>query len=264
MTFVCPEDRHEVGVAVPAGHDVPVEMSGEAGTGGLALVQPDIITLRAEHPIEDQRHPAQDLDRLDEVGPFEFPQRPPMDARGHEQMPVIIRVTIEHDDRVGAAEHEEVVAVAVVGEPLAEEAPAGGLRRGGGLVDVLRAPGGPDPTQHDIRSRGDGGPGLGPGRSAMEQSLEMPTTRRRPRSRSGEGPADRRCISLWRKDVALAMPSLAFRRAGTVGECPGRRRCRRPSGPPVETVGLGECEEIGRTGSVQSPRHPERRPSSGS
>ena len=117
-----PQDRHEIGVAVPARHDMPVEMPGQAGTGGLALIQADIITLRAEHPIEDHGHPADDLDRLDQVRALELAQRPPMDARGHQEMPIIIRITIEDDDGVLAARDQQVLAVLVAGQPAAEEA----------------------------------------------------------------------------------------------------------------------------------------------
>ena len=45
------EHGHEIGVAVPTGDDVPVEVVGQARAGGPALVQPDVVTLGAEHPI---------------------------------------------------------------------------------------------------------------------------------------------------------------------------------------------------------------------
>ena len=42
-----PQDGHEVRVAVPARDDVPVEVAGEPGPGGLAQIQADIVALRA-------------------------------------------------------------------------------------------------------------------------------------------------------------------------------------------------------------------------
>ena len=64
-------------------------------------------------------------------------------------MPIIIRISVEHDDRVGAAEHQKILAILGVGQPVAEETSGWGRLRSGSLVDVLRAPGGPDPVQHD-------------------------------------------------------------------------------------------------------------------
>ena len=51
---------------------------GQAGTGGLALVEPDIVTLRSEHPIEDHDHLPNRLDRLEQVGTLELAKRPAM------------------------------------------------------------------------------------------------------------------------------------------------------------------------------------------
>ena len=41
------EHRHEVGVAVPPGDDVPVQVAGQPRAGRLAQVQPDVVALRA-------------------------------------------------------------------------------------------------------------------------------------------------------------------------------------------------------------------------
>jgi hypothetical protein len=72
-----------------------------------------------------------------------------MDPGGDEEMSIIVRITVEHDDGVGAAEHQNVLAILGVVEGVAEEATPRGCRQRGTLVDVLRTPGGPDPIQHD-------------------------------------------------------------------------------------------------------------------
>ena len=141
------QDRHEVGVSVPARDDVPVEMSGQSGPGRLPLVQPDVVTLRPEHPIEDHGHPAHRLDRLEQVRPLELRQRPPMHARGDQEMSIVVGISIEDDDRIRSRDNDEVLAILVAGQAAAEEAPRSRLGRGGGLVDVLRTPGSPDPIQ---------------------------------------------------------------------------------------------------------------------
>ncbi len=43
------DDRHEVGVAGPARHDVHVQVVGDAGAGGLAEIDADVQALRAVH-----------------------------------------------------------------------------------------------------------------------------------------------------------------------------------------------------------------------
>ena len=57
-------------------------------------------------------------------GPSSF-QGPPMDAGGDQQMPVIIREPVEHDDGVWAAKDEEVLSILVVGQAAAEETSLG-------------------------------------------------------------------------------------------------------------------------------------------
>ena len=41
------QDRHEVGVALPAGHDVHVQVVCNPGAGNVTQVEPDIESLRA-------------------------------------------------------------------------------------------------------------------------------------------------------------------------------------------------------------------------
>jgi hypothetical protein len=135
---------------------MPVEVARQAGTGNPALIQADVITLRVEHPVEDRSHAPYDQDRFGQVLALKFAQRPPVEAGGDEEMAIIIGISVEHDDRVLAAEHEEVLAILVRGEPAAEEASVRRLRRNGTLMDVLRAPGGPELIPHDARSPDDG------------------------------------------------------------------------------------------------------------
>jgi hypothetical protein len=51
-----------------------------------------------------------------------------MDAWGDEEVTIIIRITVEHDDGVGAAEHQKILAILGGVESVAEEASDRGPR----------------------------------------------------------------------------------------------------------------------------------------
>src|SRR5437764_4215317 len=46
------QDGHEVGVAVPARDDVPVEVAGKARPGGVPQVQPDVVAVGVHQLVE--------------------------------------------------------------------------------------------------------------------------------------------------------------------------------------------------------------------
>src|SRR5439155_11450527 len=54
------DDRHEIRVAAPAGDDVLVDVSGQAGACDAADVDPDVVPLRRDRP-------PQQLNRLDRL-----------------------------------------------------------------------------------------------------------------------------------------------------------------------------------------------------
>jgi hypothetical protein len=126
---------------------MPVEVSREAGARGLPLVQPDIIPLGPEHPIEDHRHVTERPDRFGQVRTFQFREGPPMQPRCHQEVPIIIRISIQNNDGIRSAINHEVLPILVAGQTAAQEAFRRGLGRGGALLDILCTPGSPDTTQ---------------------------------------------------------------------------------------------------------------------
>ena len=134
------DDGHEVGVAVPTGHDVLVDVVGDAGAGDLAGVDAEVEALRLEHLAQDakrtlgqRRYGARGRRRqVLEVGE--------MRARRNHQVAVVVRVAIEQGERqLGARKHEELgIARGIRGGRLAKEA-AIGLR----TFDEVHPPGRP-------------------------------------------------------------------------------------------------------------------------
>ena len=60
-------NRHEIGIAVPAWNDVPMEVIWKPRARRFAEVEPDIVSVRTHHPIE---HVDQPGDRFDRFGSF--------------------------------------------------------------------------------------------------------------------------------------------------------------------------------------------------
>src|SRR5215213_1646715 len=69
------QHRHEIRVSVPTRNDMPVQVAGQPRPRGLALVQPDVVALRPEHPVEDRHHPLQRLNGLRQLRPGKLTQR---------------------------------------------------------------------------------------------------------------------------------------------------------------------------------------------
>ena len=46
---------------------MPVQMPGQTGSGGLSLVEPNIVTLGLKHPVENRGHFPDRLDRLEQA-----------------------------------------------------------------------------------------------------------------------------------------------------------------------------------------------------
>ena len=55
------DDGHEIGIALPARHDVPVQMVFDAGTGALAEIHSQIDSARLQHLAHDVHRAAQRL-----------------------------------------------------------------------------------------------------------------------------------------------------------------------------------------------------------
>ena len=109
--------------------------------GRLALVQADIITLGTEHPIENHGHVAKRLDRFEEVRTIQLTKRPTMQTGGHQEVPVIIGISIQDHEGIRSTKDDEIPAIIVTGQAAAEETPRRSLRRGRGLVNILRCQG---------------------------------------------------------------------------------------------------------------------------
>jgi hypothetical protein len=106
---------------------MPVEVPGQAGTGGLALIQPNVVALRPEHPIQNPRHSAQCLDRFDQIQAFQFLQGASMHARSHQEVSIIVRVTVQDHDAIRMTRNDKIFAVLAAGQTAAEEAWGDGL-----------------------------------------------------------------------------------------------------------------------------------------
>src|SRR5579871_2689568 len=78
------EHGHEVGVAVPAGDDVPVEVPRQPRAGGAAEVQADVVALGLHHPVEDPDDPPERLDRPGQLRALQLVEPPPMHIRRHQ------------------------------------------------------------------------------------------------------------------------------------------------------------------------------------
>ncbi len=90
---------------------MPVQMARKPGTGGLSLVEPDIVTLGLEHPIENGDHPLNRFDRFEQVRALELAECSTMRSRSDEQMPVIVRITIQNNEGIRAPLDDQVFAV---------------------------------------------------------------------------------------------------------------------------------------------------------
>ena len=139
------DDGHEVGVAVPAGDDVLVEVFCETGTGGAADVIADIEAVGAHILFHDAEGGGGEVG---DVGMFfggELFEVGDVAVGDDHEVAAIVGVAV-HDDGGGAAAFEqEVVAVGRLLKNTAEEAAVGF-----GLLNVVDAPRRPDGLMHDL------------------------------------------------------------------------------------------------------------------
>ena len=83
-----PQDRHEVGVALPARHDVNVQVPGDAGARDFAQVDPDVEPIRFHHARERVLAAPRELQQI-----RQFFVRQPVQVR---------RLPVRHDHKVAA------------------------------------------------------------------------------------------------------------------------------------------------------------------
>ena len=134
------DHRHEVGVAVPARHQVHVQVIGDAGAGRTAEVEPDVHALRlvglGERGLGQPRRPG-DVDQLVVV---QRAERRDVAARHHHQVAAVVGEQVEDDVAGDAVVHQQRTAV-VAARRRAEDAALGFTAAG----HVGMPPGRPEP-----------------------------------------------------------------------------------------------------------------------
>lgn len=143
------DDGHEVGVADPAGDDVPVEVAGETGTGDVAEVEADVEAAgvhEAAHQLEESLDFVLAFEEffLGEIGEIGFVLN-----WCNEEVAVVVGVPIEDGDGRFAPVEDEVFGVVVFGEITTEET-AIGLFVVLGSGDVIESPGSPELLEEDL------------------------------------------------------------------------------------------------------------------
>ena len=128
--------RHEVGVAVPARHEMDVEMIHDAGAGRSAEIDPDVDSLRriglGERHLRVPRQPHQ----LRPLVARRRGERRHVAVRHNHQVTVVVRKQIEDDVRDTAANEDQLIAAGFV----AATEDAAGIAAAARAVHVREAP----------------------------------------------------------------------------------------------------------------------------
>ena len=152
------DDLHEIGVAVPPGDDVHVQVAGQACAGTTAQVDADVEALWVDGRGEQMLGQGGQVDQTGALWRGQIGELGYVFARSDQEVAVGVGVAVEHQDAALVLEQDEAVlgvgAVRVSGGGLAQEAGfalggAFGLRRSGGgvgveLTDVIPSPGRPE------------------------------------------------------------------------------------------------------------------------
>ncbi len=102
---------HEVNIILPAGHDVGVQMVGDAGTGSAADVDPNIETVRVEGFFQQFRNL---IDGVPEVLLFvvgEISQIGNFAVGNHEGVAGVVGETVEHGEDAFRTQEDEIGVV---------------------------------------------------------------------------------------------------------------------------------------------------------
>src|SRR2546425_37803 len=141
------QDRHEVGVAVPPGHHMDMQVINDSCAGDAALIESDVKALGpvldAEdgHRHGDQVHGVRDLVRR------HLRERPDVAVHDGHEVAGRVGVQIEDQEGPGPPDEDEVLPVIGSGEGFAEHASAGRL----GGADVGHTPGRPEAFHTALR-----------------------------------------------------------------------------------------------------------------
>jgi hypothetical protein len=137
-------DGHEIGVAVPAGDDVGVDVVWQACACAAADVEPDVEALGFDDGFEEFGGVGHELGEVLEVLLGEVFELAFVDGGGEEEVPAGIGESVEQDE--GGFSSPEDVILPISGRVLpviAKEASGFGFGLIEGL-DVFEAPGGPN------------------------------------------------------------------------------------------------------------------------
>src|SRR5580658_609455 len=106
-----------------------MQMARKPGPGNAPQIEADVESVGCEYPAVETGHGPQLVLAREELGIIEFVEIPFMCQWGDEQMAVVVRKPIEHDERRFAAQdHEILIVVARVLSIAAQEtAITGGL-----------------------------------------------------------------------------------------------------------------------------------------
>ena len=126
--------------------DRVAEVNKMSGPGGFSEVQTNVIALWLEDTVESRDAFLDGFDRFDQFGTIQVGKACLMRGGSHQQVAVVIRVTIEHHHRVAASPDDQVGSV-VLGGRLKVSAEEAGGRWGRGVprrfLEVLCSPGSP-------------------------------------------------------------------------------------------------------------------------
>lgn len=137
------QDGHEVRVTIPARHNVPVEVSRQAGTSDLSQVQSDVEAVGRHGPGEHFGQFPQQLSAFQKFAVIEVGQMSLVGIGGDQQVAVVVGEPVQHDKHVLATVKDKVVPV--VGRMIATQTEEALSRRGAiRRLDVRESPGGPE------------------------------------------------------------------------------------------------------------------------
>src|SRR5262249_23871663 len=170
------DDRHEVGVSPPAGHEVPVEVAVDAGPGVPADVHSQVRPRGLVDLVHDLQRDLEEVLQIIQLLVLQGRVVPGMPARNHHEVAIVVGVLVEDGEAPRAAPQDEVLPVRLSPGLLGGEAEDAALllRR----VDELAAPGRPEVVHQGSPAPGDGIRSFGPGaESTSPRRVESACTR---------------------------------------------------------------------------------------
>ena len=99
-----------------------MHVARQARAGNLPQVQPDVEPFGTDRSLQQADHLGDRLHQVELLGGFEVVQACHVAFGGDQQMAIVIRVAIQHRQRIPAMLHDQPPAIVVAGRRLAEEA----------------------------------------------------------------------------------------------------------------------------------------------